>query len=253
MTTIAPTDFSPLAELTPTEVHLWLLDLAPLTQNQLDTQRSLLSNDELTRALLFKRGADDFVATRILLRRALSYYSKIPPQQIRFELSKEGKPALVQSGLAQPLAFNLSHSGSKALLAVGRQRLLGVDIEAGARQRQLNSLAQRFYHPAEAAWLAELPEHQQHQAFYRLWTLKEAFFKALGTGISAGLHRAHFTLRDNDQTQVALAPELDQNPYDWQFYQTSLADDYTCALAATNSTPIAPRWLDANQLLFTGE
>jgi phosphopantetheinyl transferase len=85
--------FSQPCPLTTGEVHLWLLDLTALNQHQLNAQRALLSSDELARALRFKRGPQDFIATRLLLRHALSYYTGLAAAELAFSLSQEGKPA----------------------------------------------------------------------------------------------------------------------------------------------------------------
>lgn len=243
--------FSQPCALTTGEVHLWLLDLVALDQRQLDTQRALLSSDELARALRFKRGPQDFIATRLLVRRALSYYTGQAAAELAFNLSPEGKPTLAPHCQPRlPLAFNLSHSGSQALLAIGLQPQLGVDIEDGARQPNVLALARRFYHPAETAYIAGQADDQQHQAFFRLWTLKEAFFKALGTGLATGMHRARFDLTHEKNFLAELAPELHQDTEAWQFYTTCISTNYHCALAAASRSPVTPRWFNANELLF---
>jgi 4'-phosphopantetheinyl transferase len=114
----------------------------------------------------------------------------------------------------------------------------------------LLALARRFYHPAETAYIAGLADDQQRQAFFRLWTLKEAFFKALGTGLATGLQRARFDLTHEKNFLAELAPELHQDPKAWQFYATGLGANYHCALAAASHSPVRPRWLNANELLF---
>jgi len=260
MFNLDPPEFMPLVPLTAGAVQLWLLDMAAIGDTQLDAQRALLTADEVARARRFVRGDREHVATRILLRRALSYYTGIDPAALCFVISAAGKPSLALGDYrGQPLAFNLSHSGKLAILAVGLQPLLGVDIEAGERPRELLDLAERYYHPAEFAYLRQLNEAQIACEFFRLWTLKEAFFKALGGGIVMGLERACFTLKpESTDVAVSFAPELNQTSAAWQFVQTRVAGSYECALAvsvnneqAGHAQPLRLHWLNANELLFS--
>ena len=93
-----------------------------------------------------------------------------PPEIVRGE---HGKPALAAGGPA----FNLAHSGSLALIAVGPDPL-GVDVEQHVARRDVVALARRFFTPAEAAVV-----DADRGAFWRLWCRKEAWFKAHGTGL----------------------------------------------------------------------
>jgi 4'-phosphopantetheinyl transferase len=90
------------------------------------------------------------------------------------------------------LHFNVSHSGDALVLAVSRSQPLGVDLEHPRRPRRALELAQRFFAPDETESLARLPESERQIAFLRLWTCKEAWVKADGGGLAAGLHRALF-------------------------------------------------------------
>lgn len=96
------------------------------------------------------------------------------------ERGERGKPQLSTG----ELQFNLSHSGALAAVAVSAEHPVGVDIE---RLRPLEpiALARRFLAPEEADSLVAVPKAQQGAAFLRLWTAKEAYVKALGTGIGA--------------------------------------------------------------------
>lgn len=67
-----------------------------------------------------------------------------------------------------------------------------MDIEMGLRHRPILPLAKRFYAPSEYQWLNTQPREEQHSAFYRLWSRKEAVLKAHGDGISAGLDKISF-------------------------------------------------------------
>jgi 4'-phosphopantetheinyl transferase len=259
----------------PARVDLWLLDISQLKAEAIAAQRWLLTEEENARASRLMRGQLEFIASRILVRRALSHYVEPAAEQLMFERSSAGKPFLIH----YPLSFNLSHSGTMALLAVAPSSLfeppnpsaqqaarpplplIGVDIEAGRSQVQTMELAERFYHPDEVIQLKKLAPNDQQDYFYRLWTLKEAFFKALGSGIVTGLEKASFQLPTAASAanysyltpahiQPSFSSDLNQQIADWQFFQAQLSADYHCALAMQTRTPLDIRWLNATEQLF---
>ena len=99
----------------------------------------------------------------------------------KIALSEYGKPYLPQ---LPDFHFSLSHSGNMALCAVSDEEV-GCDIELPRGYDP--AIARRFFHPAEQEWLFSHPEAEQSDAFFRLWTCKESFVKALGLGLSLGL------------------------------------------------------------------
>lgn len=109
------------------------------------------------------------------------------------------------------IGFNWSHSGDRALFAIGRGREgfeLGVDVERIRPRPRALELATRFFAPAETAMLAALPADRLLDGFLRLWTAKEAVLKAHGGGLSYGLHRVSFELGDGEVMPVAFEGEI---------------------------------------------
>ena len=110
--------------------------------------------------------------------------------------------------LEAPAGFDLSwsHSGDGLLVALGEGVEVGIDLERARPRPRALELARRFFHPAEAAWLAALPDAAREPSFLRLWCAKEAVLKAHGRGIAFGLHR--FELREEsvlpESTQLAI-------------------------------------------------
>ncbi|HSH66896.1 MAG TPA: 4'-phosphopantetheinyl transferase superfamily protein, partial [Bacteroidia bacterium] len=84
----------------------------------------------------------------------------------------------------------------------------------------------------------------QNDYFYRLWTLKEAFFKATGTGISAGLEKIAFELADG-KIHWRIAASLKEDNNNWQFHQWVHGTQEYCALAYKSQHPLQVNWLDA--------
>jgi 4'-phosphopantetheinyl transferase len=222
------------------QLQMWLLDMRCFTREHALQATAIMSSDEQERAQKFARGRDEYIASRWLLRTCLARYGAQSAQQLQFQRTDKGKPYLMHGDVH----FSLTHSGHWVLLAVGKVAVIGVDIEAAKPARDLIGIATHYYHPQELAHLQTLAGTRQHHYFYRLWTLKEAFFKALGTGISAGLEKAHFSLCEQ-RIAVALAPELATHSDAWQFHQWALASDDFCALAYQNGQALDISWFNA--------
>jgi 4'-phosphopantetheinyl transferase len=125
-----------------------------------------------------------FAMTRAVLRTLLSEATSVPADQILFAEEPFGKPRL--AGISGP-HFNVSHSGSWALIGVSDRRPIGVDIELMRRAGGELELARSFFSDAEYHALEGLDNSELLQAFYKIWTCKEAVLKALGAGISEHL------------------------------------------------------------------
>jgi 4'-phosphopantetheinyl transferase len=103
----------------------------------------------------------------------------------------EGVPVLRHDAAGgphvDPLGVSISHSQRLVAVAAGLPGPVGIDLE-DRHPRTVTALAQRWFTPAELAWMSVQPE--ELEAFLHLWTAKEAVGKALGTGLrSAGLSR----------------------------------------------------------------
>lgn len=129
------------------------------------------------------------------------------------------------------LAFNWSHSGDYALLALARGTALGVDIEQlRARPRALD-IARRFFDPAEASALATLDPAARASAFIGLWCAKEAVLKAAGEGLSFGLARLAFRPRAGAGWSLARIDPALGEPATWQLAGFEAVAGYRGALA----------------------
>jgi 4'-phosphopantetheinyl transferase len=160
---------------------------------------ALLSTDELERhdRMAFEAGRRQQLLARALQREVLSRHApQIAPHEWRFQRSSAGRPSLAPPFDDTGLHFNLAHTRGLAVMAVARAPLVGVDVEALAGRAPL-SVAPRYFSPREVAALQALPEQDQPRQFLRLWTLKEAYLKAMGEGLAGGLDSMTFTLGDD--------------------------------------------------------
>lgn len=216
--------------LVPQDIHVWFVNLdRPLSEIQ--SLHPLLSPDEQERADRFHgdRHRFRFIAGRGMLRRILSCYLNRDPDQIQFAYSDRGKPMLASSH--SPLAFNMSHSADHALYAITCDRLVGVDLEHRRPIDQITSLAKRFFTPQEYAQLVACDPPDQQDYFFRLWTCKEAYLKAIGEGL-AGLAHVEVGLTA-DQTGAMLYLHGSSQPAsEWTVMCCDPDPDYAAALAA---------------------
>jgi 4'-phosphopantetheinyl transferase len=173
------------------DVHVWRASLDRDAED-LASFHSLLSADERTRAarFVFPRDANRFIATRGILRSLVArYVPRWTASAVVFTYGPQGKPAAQLDPADCPVRFNLSHANALAIFAFTRGRDVGIDLEAIARKVAYDEVAQRFFSAAEVTELRALPEEHRAEGFYLCWTRKEAYVKALGTGITHPLDR----------------------------------------------------------------
>lgn len=210
------------------EVHLWraYLDL-PLNRGF----GRCLSADEIQRAKRFHRVRDRqrYVAARGLLRSILSLYVGDDPENLRFTYGSHGKPALItsRSGVPIDVQFNLSHSGGLALYALARGREVGVDVEEIRMIDDADAVSKRFFSGVECRALRSLPHRKRMAGFFRCWTRKEAYVKAIGIGLSHPLDS--FNVWDTDTPVLLRHPDEARMP--WRLYDVHPAEGFTGAIA----------------------
>ena len=170
-------------------IDLWSFELD-------DPDPRSLSLDERARAarFVFDRDRDRYIAGRARLRAILGQYLGQSPANILFQYGAHGRPAV------DGMSFNLSHTGSQALLAVTDHLTLGVDIETIAPIEM--AVARAHFAADELRVLLALPETARMAAFYRCWTRKEAYLKAVGTGLATDLSSFVVTLGPNDEPRL---------------------------------------------------
>jgi 4'-phosphopantetheinyl transferase len=178
-------------KLSEEEIHVWRLALRSQGQS-LQSAEKLLSEDELeiSRRFHFKRDTKRFMLRHASLRRILSFYLSLPPDELSFVRSEYGKPMLDPSLDTNALVFNLSHSYDVALLAIARSRRIGIDIERIMDHSYAEDILRYFFHPEEQRFFLSLGESQKRTFFFRLWTSAEAVLKAQGKTIAHGLSDA---------------------------------------------------------------
>jgi 4'-phosphopantetheinyl transferase len=196
----------------------------------------LLDESEKSKANRFHMAADRdaYVTAHALLRATLSsVMNTIHPSNWRFRSTGSGKPVLDSLQAPADLHFSLSHTRGLAACAVGRPYALGIDAEAWRTPAPID-LAARYFAPTEARLVTEATEPmEQVSTFYRLWTLKEAYLKGTGQGLTAPLDGFAFRL---DPLAVSVGGQ--DLIADWQFAEFRPGPAHSLSLAVQSPVPI---------------
>jgi 4'-phosphopantetheinyl transferase len=194
----------------------------------------LLGPQELERYGRLRREASqrEFLVAHALARVTLSRYAPVPPEAWSFALGEHGRPEISGPSEARGLRFNLSHTRGMVAFAVTREHDVGVDVENRARRLRHRELSERFFGEAEVEALQALVPEERAQRFLELWTLKEAYLKARGLGISVPLRGFQFQLSDSVPPRIRFDPALlCDDPESWQFALHRPTQTHTLALA----------------------
>jgi 4'-phosphopantetheinyl transferase len=209
-----------MLELPTNEAHLWIAHPDAISDpGLLHRYASLLTQDELAKQqrFVFPEGRHECLVTRALVRTVLSAYAPVDARDWRFVANGYGCPAIAHPREYSSLRFNLSHTRGMIVCAVAGGRDVGVDVEAVDRRGQTVEIAEQYFSPSELAGLRAQPADAQRARFFELWTLKEAYIKARGMGLSIPLDQFSFRLRTGEPIGVELDPRLADDAASWQF------------------------------------
>jgi 4'-phosphopantetheinyl transferase len=158
-------------------VHVYYTDARSLSE---DVVAALVTPEDLERldAATRPRRRSEYLLGRALLRHALERVTGRAAASFRIRVLADGKPECEEGP-----AISLSHSGELAICAVAELGAVGIDVETRSPRTGPGVVAERHFTAAEARWIATDPDSR----FRMLWVLKEAYLKALGSGLSGGL------------------------------------------------------------------
>ena len=234
------------------DVHVRYCATDALGEDVLNAAVALLSDEERARYERFRieRDRHEFAMAHALLRTTLSLFGDLPPDAWRFDSGPHGKPVLAPGVSQTPLSFNLSHArGLVACVVVpgapggdvagGTRGVdVGLDVECVTRSTEWRGIAGRYFSPAEVAQLDRVVEGERAIRFFELWTLKEAFSKALGVGLSQALNATTFELERTGAIACALPPDV--VPATWHFALYTPTPTHRLAVAVGDGT--ARQW-----------
>lgn len=217
-------------------IHIWRASLI-YTEKEQQLFLGLLSSQEKERAAKYmvKHAASHFIVARGVLRILLARYLNVLPGQLVFHQNKYGKLYLED----YPVQFNLSHSQDLALFIFALNCPVGIDLEFIREDFDYVDIAKKFFAESEVESLFALPLHQQLQAFFNCWSRKEAFIKAIGTGMFTSLDKFSVEVFWQKNGPVRLTAAMDNvvlHPQAWSIEALDPADKYAGAFAARLST-----------------
>ncbi|WMP19450.1 4'-phosphopantetheinyl transferase family protein [Thiothrix lacustris] len=182
-------------------------------------------------AFRFRQDRDLYVAAHIFLRQTLSQQADIHPAEWQFVSNAYGKPAITNPGY-EGLQFNLSHTKGLLACTVCQGRSVGIDVERCKPLQHLASLCQSALSPSESADVLSNSTHEmQQQRFFTYWTLKEAYIKARGMGLSLPLQEFTFTQASDGQWRLHCEPALHDSGAHWWFLSLPIENSHHLALA----------------------
>jgi 4'-phosphopantetheinyl transferase len=237
-----------LRELAGRDIHVWAVQLfAP--DNVVERCFVILSPDEKARAerFVFGHHRRAYVLSRCILRALLGRYISLPATDIQFSYGSKGKPHLLE--LNSRVRFNCSHSAGMVLYAITRHRDLGIDIEKIRPLQDMEEIAQRFFCPEEVRELWSFMPPEREAAFFRCWSRKEAYVKAVGDGLSIPLDTFCVTLAPGDSAGFVYFGNDRELAREWTLHDITTMDGYAAAIAYHD----APRPLRSAPVMTAAE
>lgn len=219
-------------------VACWWLPLDRIGPADWPRLEALLSDEERARATRFHFERDRLVyhAAHALVRGLLSYCLGGDPRDWRFSVAAHGKPELVCPADGPCVRVNLSHTRGLAAAALTVDHDIGVDVEWLGRTVETDKLAEKVFAAPERAVLAAAPEPAKLETFLTFWTLKEAYVKAIGKGLSQPLDAFSFDL---ETARIRFHDAHADDPARWHFERHRPGPDHLMALAVTHPDPPA--------------
>lgn len=202
---------------------------------------SSLDKEEREKANRFRFAEDRerFICSRGGTRVLLGKILECDPRSIEFSFNEYGKPFLKDTGLS----FNASHSGDIILIAVTSAGFeIGVDVELTTRDASFSKIAQQFFSGQEYELVKGFKDEKLRKAFYRIWTRKEAFIKAVGEGLTHPLDS--FVVSHGEEASI-VSSDRHEDLANWSIESLDLQPNYEAAcvvLGASSLNIQQKRW-----------
>lgn len=194
------------------DVDLYWAAVDELKADEQEEIRASMSDKERKRCQSFRHEPSRlcYLVTRRLVRHTLSTLGGRCPGDWRFGTGDHGRPFLNNPTRSmESLDFNIAHSSRRVVLAITQDGRVGVDLEPVDRRVDHDLVARRFFHGSERRDLETLASARRRRRFLELWVLKEAWMKADGRGIGAGLNEVVFSFGDREEPELIALPDCD--------------------------------------------
>ncbi|BBM82484.1 4'-phosphopantetheinyl transferase family protein [Candidatus Uabimicrobium amorphum] len=209
----------PQVELQKDDTHVWYISLQASTHD-LSYFSQLLNEEEKKRAAKFhfEKHRIHFTVARAVMRILLGKYLNKEAREVQFYYQERGKPYVQEL-----IHFNISHSGDRALFAVNKNYELGVDIEFMRDNVSCEQIATRYFSQTEIIELAKTTNKKL--AFFRGWSRKEAYIKAIGDGLTMPLASFYVPLMATENLSIH-----HNDPRTWGLWNLEVGENYTGAI-----------------------
>jgi 4'-phosphopantetheinyl transferase len=221
----------PSSHLSDNEIHIWDASLQA-GREVVAKYSTLLSADEKKRARRFYFKADEnrFITGRGILRTLLGRVLKLEPHKIKFQYGEHGKPQVEYNFPGKPFEFNLSHAKDRVVYIFNWGEPVGIDIEHVRPMKDMDDFALQFFTPNEYQLIYSLPKDQKQETFFKIWTCKEAFLKANGSGLTLPINMYEiYDISDSPKIH-SIAQDL-QTTAPWNLEMFIPAPGYQAAIA----------------------
>ncbi|MCF7811020.1 4'-phosphopantetheinyl transferase superfamily protein [bacterium] len=198
-----------------------------------ETLSQFLSEAELKKAdrLRVATQKRQYIIAQAFLRCLLSNYIHKEPIEIDFIRSKHGKPYLKIESNPNNVNFNLSHSYDLIVVAICYNINIGIDVEKIRSSRNFLGIARRFFSIDEFTALKSLNAEMQQEAFYKCWTRKEAYLKAIGKGIRLPINDFTVSLSPDMPASILKIYNEKEDASEWKLIDIKTSPDYITSLA----------------------
>lgn len=237
----------------PHDVHVWFVcDDDIHDDNLLACYHEMLNEQERAqqKRFVFNRHKHQYLMTRVMIRVVMSLYvNAVAPSEWRFKKNKYNKPYIDNYLSPIELRFNISHTDHMIVIAVTRHSEVGVDVEYLYRKNRTVDIAKAYFSATEFTQLQLLDENERHRRFYDLWTLKEAYIKACGMGLSIPLDQFSYHFPAPEKIQIAFDPVRDDHPSHWKFWQIKPSTSHIVSLAIQKHQLGSSYWLHMRKIV----
>jgi 4'-phosphopantetheinyl transferase len=228
----------PLEELQDNQVHIWLAEPGSIKSQEEITRLALLLDSEEQKKYHTIQSASarhSYLIAHALVRLSLSRYARIEPGEWQFRTNQFGQPRIAGN---TSLRFSLTRTNGLVACAITKIAAIGIDVESTARIKNLQGVSRHALTPRETEYISSIESPAQHQLFIGIWTLKEAFIKAIGKGLSQPLTDFWFEGNLQQGIKIKLRKPIIDNPANWRFFQFGILRTHSLAIAVqANSNP----------------
>lgn len=210
------------------QIDVWRLNLC-LNEEDFKYYQSILDESEKKRAAAFLDNNDrsQWVAAHGQMRLILAMYTGITPSKIPL-VQRHGEKPFIQDS---KLFFNLSHTKNYALLALSNTGEIGIDIEYKREAAKIEAISRSTFSESEQSAILAVEGEERKTRFFRCWTKKEAFIKAIGKGFSYDTKSFSVPVESDGPSQVIQFSDKDYDTKDWTLLAFIPSADSQAALA----------------------